>query len=73
MSIALTEICAKNATTMKKLVILEYSTGAVHIYDVAPQTSIDEEYISNLGYRVSDCSWMISNQLGIFHHQDILK
>lgn len=57
---------------MEKLIILEFSTGIVHIYDIERSEPIDEEYIENLGYHVSDCHWM-SGDIEIIQHKGILK
>lgn len=57
---------------MEKLIILEFSTGIAHIYDIERSEPVDEEYIENLGYKVSDCHWM-SGDIEIIQHKGILK
>ena len=57
---------------MEKLVILEYSTNTVHIYDINRAESIDDEYITQLGYNVDDCYWM-TGQIGFAYHRGVLK
>lgn len=57
---------------MEKLIILEFSTGIVHIYDIERSEPIDEEYIENLGYKVSDCHWM-AGEMEIIQHKGTLK
>lgn len=52
---------------MQKLVILDASTGKAHIFD-APTDLTDadeiEEYIDEtLHLHVSDCDWMIANEV----------
>lgn len=46
---------------MKKLIILDYSSGEVHIYFVNNELTIDEEYIENLGFHTDECEWMFGN------------
>lgn len=58
---------------MKKLVILDYSNGSVHIYKVDSEANIDEEYIHDLGFHISECSWMFGENIEIFKHKGILK
>lgn len=57
---------------MEKLIILEFSTNIVHIYDIERSEPIDEKYIENLGYKVSDCHWM-AGDIEIIQHKGILK
>ena len=57
----------------EKLVILEYSTQTVHVYNVDPEANIDEEYISNLGFHTSECSWMFGEAIEIIRHGGLLK
>ena len=58
---------------MEKLVILDYNALDIHIYDVDSEVDIDEEYISDLGFHTSECSWMFCEELNIIHHKEILK
>ena len=51
----------------KKLIILDYSTGVTHIFD-DPQLGQSENYedwMDEEGFRVSDCSWMVTNEIRI--------
>ena len=58
---------------MEQLVILDYNTLTVNIYNVDSEANIDEEYISNLGYHASECSWMVGQNIDIIKHRGILK
>lgn len=58
---------------MEKLVILDYSTCEVHIYNVDRDAEIDDEYIGNLGYKLSQCSYMFAEDIDIFQHKGVLK
>lgn len=57
---------------MKKLIILDYSTGMVHIYDYNGNKDVNDEYIDSLGYHANDCCYMIGD-LEIIQHKGILK
>lgn len=57
----------------EELIILDYSTATVHIYNVDPGVNIDEEYISNLGFHTSNCSWMFGEDIEIIRHKGLLK
>lgn len=46
---------------MEKLIILDFSNSSVFVYDVAPGTDINEEYVENLGYNIDNISWMVGN------------
>ena len=47
-----------------KLTILDYCNASVDIYDVDTE-DVDEEYLKRLGYKASECSWMVSNDVNI--------
>lgn len=57
----------------EQLVILEYATQTVHIYNVDPGANIDEEYISNLGFHTSECEWMFGEDIEIIRHKGLLR
>ena len=57
----------------EKLVILEYSTQTVYIYNVDSGVNIDEEYISNLGFRISECAYMFGENIQIVRHKGLLR
>lgn len=58
---------------MEQLAILDFNTQEIHIYFCDPEADINEEYISNLGYHTSECSWMFGENISIHHHKEILK
>ena len=58
---------------MERLVIIDYTACSVHFYHVDSTANIDEEYISNLGYSPSGCSWMSGEDIDIQFHKGILK
>ena len=58
---------------MEKLIILDFVTGEVDIYN----TQFEDEYnmediLNELGHRASDCQWMISDG-EIKFHKEVLK
>ena len=51
---------------MEKLVILDYVSRSVDIYDIDSGTKVDDAYIEDLGYESSMCHWMVAgNSLNI--------
>ena len=58
---------------MEKLVVMNYNTLEVHVYNVGSEANIDEGYIESLGHHASECSWMFGEEIGIIHHKGILK
>jgi hypothetical protein len=57
---------------MEKLVVLDYSTGTVHVYNLEREDPITDEYIQDLGYNVSDCYWM-AGDVEFINHKGVLK
>lgn len=55
---------------MKKLIVLEYSTSTVHIYNI-DRLYVDDEYIESLGFNLEDCNWM-KGDLDILYHKGVL-
>lgn len=58
--------------SMKRLIILDHETDKVHVYHVNNPDSIDEEYISNLGFNLNNCNWM-AGKFEVIKHKGILK
>lgn len=58
---------------MEKLVIIDYSDLSVHFYDIDSEANIDEDYLEELGFHTSNCSWMFGEDLTITFHKKILK
>lgn len=59
---------------MEKLVVLDYSTCTLHVYNIKTEKPISDEYIVNLGYNPDDCYWMIGDVEILYHnHKGILK
>lgn len=54
----------------RNLIIFDYTTGNVHIFKVSPDLEINDTYIRNLGYPVSD--YMDVTNDNIIKHKGIL-
>lgn len=51
------------------LVILDYISQDVHIYNVDPDVEVDEDLIDRLGFNINDCNWMVSEYVDIVKHK----
>ena len=58
---------------MERLIILDYTTCNVDVYDVDSDADIDEEYISNIGYNTDNCYWMFWEEMEVTFHKEILR
>lgn len=58
---------------MKELIVLDYSNMTVHFFNVDSSIKIDEEYVYNLGFHTSNCSWMFGEDIEIIRHKGLLK
>ncbi len=57
----------------EQLVVMNYVTGDVDIYNVDSNADIDEEYLSKLGYRTCDCHWMFcQNGVNVNYEDKVL-
>lgn len=57
---------------MEELVIMDYSTSIVHFYQVDTNKRIDGDFILNLGFNPSSCSWMYDKFIDVRKHRNIL-
>lgn len=55
---------------MDDLVILDYSTGEVHIYKVQGDKEIDSAYLDSLGHNPDDCYYMVGQFINIIDHRN---
>ena len=61
---------------MEKLVVIDFlcQEVEVHIYDIASNIEIDEEFIEKLGHDTSYCQWAFGTKVNIVKHKGkILK
>lgn len=62
----------RNSEIMEKLIILDYSDSSVHIFDIDNSEGklvVDEEYIEEMGFKASNCSWM-QGDIETTYHRD---
>ena len=57
---------------MERLVIFDYNTSTIHIYDIEKEEPVTEEYISELGFNLDECYWM-AGDIEFVKHKEILK
>ena len=57
---------------MEKLVVLDYSTCTLHVYNIETEEHVSDDYIVNLGYNPDACYWMIGD-VEILYHKGVLK
>ncbi len=58
---------------VQKLVIIDYSTCSVDFHDVASDIEIDDDFVKKLGHRISDCYYMVGDDMEINKHTEIIK
>ena len=56
----------------ERLVVLDHETDTIHVYGLDREATIDEEYISNLGFSPINCNWM-AGEIEVVKHNEILK
>jgi len=57
---------------MEKLVVMDYSSGQVHIYFVNKGLKIDDEFVCNLGFNLDEIYWMHGKCELVYHDERIL-
>lgn len=58
---------------IQRLVIIDFSDTSVHFFDLDPKIDVDDEFIENLGFHTSNCSWMTSESMHIEFHNGVLR
>lgn len=53
---------------MKKIIILDFETGEVHIYNYSDKEDSDEDFLRSIGHSPSNCQWMIVPDLKLQIH-----
>jgi len=51
-----------------KIIILDFSTATVHIYDYPDDTENTEDFLKEKGHRESHCQWLITGTPTITIH-----
>lgn len=55
---------------MINLVVLNHTKEEIHIYhDISPDIVVDENYVMELGYNISDCSWQSGEDITVIEHR----
>lgn len=58
---------------MERLIILDFATGMVDIYQVEYEFEPDmDELLDSLGHNANDCQWMFT-QGDVTYHKEVLK
>ena len=57
---------------MSKLIIFDYTNDSIHIFDIISDVEIDDCYVQELGFSVSNCDWKVSDRLEIILHHTTL-
>ena len=57
---------------MEELVIMDYSTSTIHFYQIDSDRVIDDDFILNLGFNPSSCSWIYNKFIDVRKHRNIL-
>ena len=52
---------------MRRLVVIDTAKGKVHCYTVGNYVEVDDEYVSNMGFNLNDCSWACGDFDFIYH------
>lgn len=58
---------------MTYLAVFDYSTSDVHIFYISEELDVTEEYLENLGFKISQIAWMVGKNITIIHHSELLK
>lgn len=45
--------------------VLDYSSGSLWVFKIPKETDDIEIYLSNLGYNLDNCYWMITNYVNL--------
>ena len=57
---------------MEELVIMDFSTSTIHFYQVDTDRRIDYNFIIDLGFNPSSCSWIYDKFIDVRKHKNIL-
>lgn len=55
---------------MEKLVVLDYNTAEVHVYNVGPEDLNISKFLKSKGHRSATCNWMFTTNLIITRHDE---
>ena len=56
---------------VNRLAVMDWSTNTIHVYQTAPDLEVTDEYVENLGFKMTQCHYM-TGKVSIIEHQGIL-
>ena len=61
----------KVTENIRTLIIMDYSTGKIHVYNIHAALDVTDDFIEKLGYNIDEVSWMIAENYDIEEHKGI--
>ena len=61
----------KVTENIRTLIIMDYSTGKIHIYNIHANLDVTDNFIEKLGYNIDEVSWMITENYNVEKHKGI--
>lgn len=61
----------KSTEDIRTLIIMDYSTGKIHVYNIHADLDVTNDFIEKLGYNIDEVSWMIAENYDIEEHKGI--
>lgn len=58
---------------IRTLIIMDYSTGKIHVYNIHAGLDVTDAFIEKLGYNRDEVSWMITENYDVEKHKGIFK
>lgn len=58
----------------EKLIVLDFMVQdiTIHIFNITPDTEVDEDFIMRLGFDPTYCQWAFGTNIKIIEHKEIL-
>ena len=56
---------------IRTLIIMDYSTGKIHVYNIHADLDVTDAFIEKLGYNRDEVSWMITEDYDVEEHKGI--
>lgn len=53
---------------MKKLIVLDFTSGEVHVYSFRENKKESEEILMENDHQVSNCEWMVTEDINLIIH-----
>ena len=58
---------------IRTLIIMDYSTGKIHVYNIHADLDVTDDFIEKLGYNIDEVSWMITENYDVEEHKGIFR